>query len=137
MAFLLNKKAGKRKVKGKKSGKKSVKTDPEVLELVEELNQKWVEQTNTLNDFDEIIRIADQIIEKDDKVLVAYEKLGYVHERLGNHKKLFVTMKLAADIKQTDTDSWLDCARKAATPEVALWNESIYCYNRAINQLRQ
>ena len=71
----------------------------------------------------------------DDTVLEAYEKLGYVYDRLGDHKKLYATMRLAAIIKQTDTDSWLECARKASSPEVSLWKESIKCYNRVIKQL--
>ena len=68
----------------------------------------------------------------DDTVIEAYEKLGMVYERLGDQKKLYATMKLAAIVKQTDTESWLECARKASTPEVALWKESIKCYNRVI-----
>ena len=61
MAFLLSNKLKPKasgadtKDKGKRSGKKSVKMDPEVLELIGKLDQKWAEQDNTLGDFNEII----------------------------------------------------------------------------------
>lgn len=112
-----------------------MKSDPEIQALIGQLNSAFF--GNKQGDYSDVIEIAEKIISKDDSILAPYEKLGIVYQRLGDNKRSYATMRLAADLKQSDTRSWLECARMAVSPDVSLWDEAITCYNRAIKQLDQ
>ena len=85
------------------------KGDPAIKSLIGELNSAFLHQRH-----DEAIEICQKIIELNDQVLDPYEKLSIIYENRGDRARLFKVKQIAAHLKQTDSEAWLELARMAA-----------------------
>lgn len=81
------------------------------------------------------MELCQKLIQLNPKLIIPYEIMDKIYEKNNDFKRMFIIKLIAADLKQTDTLSWIECARLAAMPEINNLNQAKKCYNRALKQL--
>ena len=76
------------------------------------------------------MEICQKIITINAQVIEPYEILADIYEKMGDVRRHYIIKHISAEIKKTDTDCWLECARLAV--ELQKWVDAKKCYNRAL-----
>jgi hypothetical protein len=90
------------------------KSDPIIEKMLKELNSAYIR-----NNLEESMDLCQQLITLNAQLIDPYEILASIYEKIGDVKRMYMIKHVSAEIKQTDTQCWIDCARLASSRELS------------------